>query len=33
MGFDWANKVATILICTRCSYISWFMIEPMEHSD
>jgi hypothetical protein len=27
-GLDWANKNATILICQRCTYISWFMSEP-----
>ena len=30
LGFDWANKNAAILICKRCSYISWFMNEPNE---
>ena len=27
-GVDWANKQVPILICTRCSYILWFMDEP-----
>lgn len=30
LGFDWANKNATILVCQRCSYIAWFMAEPEE---
>jgi len=29
-GFDWANKNAAILVCKRCSYISWFMEDPSE---
>lgn len=29
-GLDWANKEATILICNRCSYILWFMHQPIE---
>lgn len=29
-GLDWANRNATILICLRCSFISWFMEEPRE---
>jgi predicted nucleic-acid-binding Zn-ribbon protein len=28
LGFDWANKNAAILICKRCTHISWFMKEP-----
>jgi len=28
LGLDWANKNATILVCKRCTYISWFMKEP-----
>lgn len=27
-GIDWANRNAAILVCTRCSYISWFMSDP-----
>lgn len=30
-NLDWANKNATILICNRCTYISWFMAEPSEY--
>lgn len=29
LGVDWANKNATILICKRCTHISWFMEEPL----
>lgn len=32
LGLDWANKNATILICKRCSYISWFMADPSSMS-
>lgn len=28
LGFDWANRNAAILICKRCTHISWFMQEP-----
>lgn len=24
MGFDWANKQATIYICSNCKMIHWF---------
>lgn len=27
-NLDWANRNATILICQRCTHISWFMQEP-----
>lgn len=29
-GLDWANKNAAILVCQRCTHISWFMKEPQE---
>jgi len=29
-GLDWANKNAAILVCKRCTHISWFMEEPRE---
>jgi len=32
-GLDWANRNATILVCQRCTYISWFMSEPRAHKD
>ncbi|MGO4543161.1 hypothetical protein, partial [Paenibacillus sp. 2TAB19] len=32
-GVDWANKNATILVCQRCTYISWFMNEPKAVSS
>ncbi|WP_270166123.1 hypothetical protein [Paenibacillus sp. SYP-B4298] len=32
-GLDWANRNAVILICRRCSHISWFMEEPMERKN
>ena len=28
LGLDWANRSAHLLICTKCSYISWFLEEP-----
>jgi hypothetical protein len=28
LGFDWANKEATLLLCTNCSHITWFLNEP-----
>jgi predicted nucleic-acid-binding Zn-ribbon protein len=27
-GLDWANKSAAILVCQRCTHISWFMKDP-----
>ncbi|GKV64712.1 MULTISPECIES: hypothetical protein [unclassified Sporosarcina] len=27
-NFDWANKEAAILVCQKCTHISWFMREP-----
>jgi len=29
-GLDWANKNAAILVCQRCTHISWFMKEPQK---
>lgn len=26
-GFDWADKNATCLICSECTYIHWFFGE------
>ncbi|MGC7872010.1 hypothetical protein ACPUYX_10840 [Desulfosporosinus sp. SYSU MS00001] len=28
LNLDWLNKSATILICTRCGLIQWFMESP-----
>jgi uncharacterized protein len=28
LSLDWANKQASILICTRCSGIQWFLKQP-----
>lgn len=28
LGLDWANKEATILICSRCGRIEWFTKAP-----
>ncbi len=25
-NLDWANKEATCLVCSQCSYIHWFLI-------
>lgn len=27
-SLDWANRTATILICTQCSRIEWYMRQP-----
>jgi len=32
-GLDWANRNATILVCRRCTHISWFMSEPDERKE
>lgn len=28
LDLDWANRSASVLICTSCSHISWFFVEP-----
>jgi len=27
---DWANKSATCLVCSECSYIHWFLLDKKE---
>ncbi len=33
VNLDWANKSATNLICSQCSYISWFFEVPARIDD
>ncbi len=28
LNLDWANRNATLLICTSCSHIEWFLEDP-----
>ena len=28
LGLDWANREATVLICTACGYVNWFLEIP-----
>ena len=28
VGLDWANRSATVLTCTQCSAIQWFLKKP-----
>lgn len=28
LGLDWLNKSASILACTNCGLIQWFIIQP-----
>ena len=28
LNLDWANKQATILTCTKCTHIQWFLQQP-----
>jgi predicted nucleic-acid-binding Zn-ribbon protein len=28
LGFDWLNKSATTLVCSKCGLIQWFAEEP-----
>jgi predicted nucleic-acid-binding Zn-ribbon protein len=28
MNLDWANRQATILTCTTCSHIQWYLRQP-----
>ena len=30
LNLDWLNKSATILVCTNCSLIQWFMESPKK---
>jgi DNA-directed RNA polymerase subunit RPC12/RpoP len=30
MNLDWANRSATILVCSECGRIEWFAREPRE---
>jgi hypothetical protein len=32
-NLEWANKSATILACTRCGKIQWFLKEPQQQSS
>jgi hypothetical protein len=27
-GLDWANRAASVLACTRCSHLEWYLQEP-----
>jgi hypothetical protein len=27
LGLDWANESATLLICTTCGHVSWFLAK------
>jgi hypothetical protein len=29
-NLDWANKSATCLVCSDCSYIHWFLLDKNE---
>lgn len=31
-GFDWANKTAFVLVCSKCSKLEWFLNQPIEIS-
>lgn len=33
LGLDWANRSATTLICTRCTYVQWFLKCPDKRID
>ncbi|MDO9556056.1 MAG: DNA-binding protein [Coriobacteriia bacterium] len=28
LGLDWANRDASLLICTKCGHVDWFLEEP-----
>ncbi|MDX2437565.1 MAG: hypothetical protein QNL88_11010 [Acidobacteriota bacterium] len=30
MNLDWVNKSATTLVCSRCSFISWYLEGPTK---
>lgn len=29
-GFDFANREATILVCSRCGHLEWFLERPLS---
>jgi hypothetical protein len=29
-GLDWANKTASVLVCSNCSKLEWFLNSPSE---
>ncbi len=29
-NFDWANRSATCLVCSKCTHISWFLNPPKK---
>ncbi|MDQ7818212.1 MAG: zinc ribbon domain-containing protein [Melioribacteraceae bacterium] len=33
LGFDWANKTASAMICTNCSRIEWYFNQPEFSND
>lgn len=32
-NFDWLNKGATVLTCSRCGRLEWFAAEPRAVDD
>lgn len=28
LGLDWMNQSASLLVCTNCGLIQWFIIQP-----
>ncbi|MBI3125207.1 MAG: DNA-binding protein [Ignavibacteriales bacterium] len=30
LGFDWANKTASTLICDNCSRMEWYLETPTQ---
>ncbi|MGE5457667.1 MAG: hypothetical protein ACM3RX_04870 [Methanococcaceae archaeon] len=33
LNLDWANRTATILICSKCQSIQWFLKQPDLKSE
>jgi hypothetical protein len=35
LNLDWANRSATILICSQCGYVHWFLdrLEEIEEMN
>ncbi|MCB8815366.1 hypothetical protein [Desulfosporosinus shakirovi] len=31
LGLDWLNKSASLLVCTNCGLIQWFIIQPEKN--
>ena len=33
LGFDWANKTVNTMICSKCTYVTWFADRPTRVAE